>query len=76
MKTTKQTASRTAQILSHLRREKHGISPLEALGVYGVYRLSSVIHRLRERGHEIQTVMRNDALGKPYARYKLLRSAV
>lgn len=65
--------SRTSQILAHMRVNKHGISPMESIVVFGVYRLASVVHRLRERGHNIITEMREDAHGKTYARYKLVR---
>lgn len=76
MKKSKEAMSRTAEILAHLRREKNGISPLEALGVYGVYRLASVVHRLRARGHQIVTERRFDLRGHEYARYRLIRSSI
>ena len=37
-----------SKVLSHLRAHKDGITPLEALGVYGIYRLGSAIHILRK----------------------------
>lgn len=48
--------TRTGEILQHLRRTG-SITPLQALEKYHVYRLSSVIHRLRKEGWKIKTVM-------------------
>lgn len=58
-------------ILEHLQKNKH-ITPLEALGVYGVYRLASRIDELRKAGHNIVTERVRDLLGKQYARYSLV----
>lgn len=63
------------KVLSHLRAHKDGITPLEALGVYGIYRLGSAIHILRQRGHLIETRLMRDDNGRSYARYKMLRKA-
>ena len=42
-------------VLAHL--QQHGkLTPLDALALYGCYRLSSVIFRLRNDGHDIKTV--------------------
>ncbi len=64
-----------SKVLSHLRAHKDGITPLEALGVYGIYRLGSAIHILRKRGHLIETKLMRDDNGRSYARYKMLRKA-
>jgi len=62
------------KILSHLTR--HGdITPMEAWNVYGCYRLSSVIQRLRKKGHAIGTRMKADDAGKNYAQYYMVRNA-
>lgn len=58
-------------IYNHLRT-RGSISPIEALHVHGVYRLSDVIHKLRKRGFPIKTEMREDAVGKTYGRYHLV----
>lgn len=59
-------------ILEHLQNHE-GITPKEAWQLYGVYRLSSVIHRLRKK-YKIHTIMReemgNDKVNK-YADYRL-----
>lgn len=60
--------SATAEIAVHLTRGKH-ITALEALGVYKVFRLASVINKLRGRGFPIVTTMRSDERGKEYASY-------
>jgi len=60
--------SQTAAILSHLRRAP--ITPLQALDKYGCLRLAARIADLRERGHNIETVM-VDHGEKRFARYSL-----
>lgn len=46
------------------------ISPLEAFGVLGVYRLAARIHELRiDGGISVVTEDCRDPKGKPYARY-------
>jgi hypothetical protein len=57
------------KILLHL--EKQSISPMEALLVHGIYRLSASIHELRREGFKVATTMHQDAAGKKYARYHL-----
>lgn len=47
------------------------ISPLEALGLYGMFRLAARIKELRDRGWSIITDMKEDPNGKPYAVYRL-----
>lgn len=48
---------------------------MEALTVYGIYRLSSVIHKLRRIGLTIHTDLRRDNERKTYARYSLKEAA-
>lgn len=58
-------------ILTHLRNKQtrsRGLSQMEALGLYQVWRLASRIEELRE-DHVIRTEMRVDRLGRRYARY-------
>ena len=57
------------KILLHLERQS--ISPMEALLVHGIYRLSASIHELRAEGFKVLTTMHKDASGKKYARYHL-----
>ena len=49
------------------------ITPLEALGEYNIFRLASVINRLRDEGMPIGTFMKRSMMNKPYAEYKLVR---
>lgn len=58
------------KVLNHLTKRK-SISPLEALHVYGIYRLAASIHELRKTGIQINTVMKADASGHHYARYEV-----
>jgi hypothetical protein len=47
------------------------ITPLEAFGTLGIYRLAARIHELRSAGHKINAEIRFDEMGKSYARYTL-----
>ena len=59
--------SKHQQVLNHLK--KYGsITPKEAWLKYGLYRLSSVINRLRAKGYDIETVKEGK---EGYAKYRL-----
>jgi len=59
-----------AKIYKHLK--SHGsISQLEALGVYGIYRLAARVCEMRRKGVPIDSVNKHDANGKVYASYFL-----
>jgi hypothetical protein len=61
--------SKTEQIKQHLLAGQT-ITGHQALLNFGVYRLSSVINRLRNRGIEIETVMIEDEKNRDvFARY-------
>jgi len=62
--------SKAQKILAHL--QKKSITGLQALDLYGVYRLSSVINRFRKKGHNIKTEMINKA-EETYAKYTLIK---
>lgn len=64
--------SQTQTVLKHLQTHEH-ITPLEAIGLYGVYRLAARVNDLRNAGHKILTDMQVDPRGRPYARYRLLK---
>ena len=56
-------------ILSHLKSGKP-ITPIEALGEYGVFRLGARIHDLKHAGHPIAKRMIEDRrTGKRFAEY-------
>lgn len=57
-------------ILKHLQTGRH-ITPLEAIGVYGVYRLAARILEIRAAGYTVSTNKCYDAKRKQYARYVL-----
>lgn len=57
-------------ILKHME-DGNGITPLEALGVYGVFRLAARIGEIRDQGHTVITEYKKDYRGKTYARYCL-----
>ena len=58
------------KIERHLRKGKT-ITPMEALVVFGVFRLASIVHRLRQRGFCIYTVLKTDENGHKYASYAM-----
>lgn len=65
------------QVLAHLQRGE-SITPLQALGVYGIFRLASRIDEIRKdlrlagSKHVIVTEMVADPKGKRYARYRMI----
>lgn len=62
--------SQNDKVLKHLKSGKT-LSPLEALGIYGIYRLAARIFELREAGHEITADIKDDGQGRTYAEYSL-----
>ena len=57
-------------ILNYLKEHKDGITPLDALEMFGCFRLSARISDLRHDGHSILS-LRETKNGKTYCRYKL-----
>jgi hypothetical protein len=57
-------------ILTHLKRGKT-ITNNESMLVYGVFRLSDVIFKLRQARYNIETHVKKDEVGRQYASYKL-----
>ena len=67
--------SKHAEIRKHLQAG-HSLTGLEAIDRYQVYRLSSVINRLRKEGLEIETSMITASDGKTiFAKYWIPISA-
>ena len=67
-----QYKSQSALILEHLR-SRGSITPLDALRLYGCFRLGGRIYDLKRAGHTIVTEMVEDN-GKHYARYRLVEA--
>ncbi len=59
----------TEEILAHLKREP--ITALQALNMYGCFRLAARIKDLRDEGHDIRTEKIKLQSGKTIARYSL-----
>lgn len=59
-------------ILGHLKRGWR-LSNDVAFFKYGYTRLGSIIYELRQDGYNIETIMRTDSEGQPYAEYRLIR---
>jgi hypothetical protein len=73
MNTLALTRTQPEIVLSHLTQGK-SITPVQALLVYGISRLSSAIERLRLSGIDIDMVLREDEVGKKYGVYNLRKS--
>ena len=67
--------SKKAKVLKHLQQHKKGITGVDALRLYGLYRLSEIIRQLRESGIDIKTEMmtreNEDGTTTRFARYYL-----
>lgn len=58
-------------VLQHLLSGR-SITPLEALGDYGIFRLAARIFELKKKGHKINTTIKVSPTGKQYAEYSLV----
>lgn len=66
-------ASQRANIKKHLE-ERRSITPLEALQLYGCFRLAAVIFVLKEDyGMDIQTEIIRNGKHKRFAKYTLVK---
>lgn len=63
--------SQKSRILNHLKTGK-AITQIEALNLFGCFRLASRIEELRSQGYDIKTVM-IDYKNKRFAKYLLGR---
>ena len=61
--------SKQDKVLMHLIKHR-SITPQKACNIYGLYRLSAVIHRLRQYGFRIETT-RMEYNGNKFAYYWL-----
>lgn len=60
--------------LDHLKahlKAGRSITPLEALGLYGIFRLAARIKELRDKGWSIDNTIKYDPNGKVYSNYAL-----
>lgn len=57
------------QLLQHFRKTPT-ITPLEALGLYNIFRLAAVVHELRNQNHKITMKIKTAPNGNPYGQYK------
>lgn len=62
--------SQSQKILKHLSSGR-SLSPLQALGLFGCYRLAGRIYDLKRAGHQIETIIKSDDQGRTYASYVL-----
>lgn len=60
-----------ADAILHWLRDGHSITPIQALHLYGCFRLGARILELRHRGYNIETKMITTAAGKRVAEYRL-----
>ena len=58
-------------VLKHLEENKK-INPLEALNLYGSFRLGAIIHVLRQEGYDIETKSKSNGVKRNhFAEYHL-----
>lgn len=71
-RTSKPKASDTkiAKLRAHLLAGR-SITQLEAIALYSAFRLAARIHDLKAEGMKIDTFMKEDPNGSPYAEYRL-----
>lgn len=62
--------SQRERVLQYMK-QGHSISQKEAIEMFGAYRLSSIIYRIREEGYNVITVPTKDKVGGIYATYKI-----
>lgn len=62
--------SQTRQIIDHLQ-DGNSLSPIEALNMFGCFRLSARIHDIKQLGFDVKTDIVL-AGGKRYAKYSFL----
>lgn len=65
-------------IIRHLRLNPEGITPWEAMNIYGIMRLGARVWELRDLGYNIEKQTEEKKRGKKtirYARYVLKESA-
>lgn len=56
--------------------EGRSLTQLEAIGLYGAFRLAARVHELKQQGMKIETIIKHDPLGNPYAEYRLRKARV
>lgn len=66
--------SQVSTVLAHLLRGK-SITNNESMLVYGIYRLSDCIHKIREAGYDVLTDIKTDEVGRKYSSYHLAAKA-
>lgn len=62
--------SQVQRILDHLKKGE-SITPMEALKLFGCFRLASRINELRDCGYDIETRIKRTTNGKQIAEYTL-----
>ena len=72
--TTNRTGSTQRDNIKKHLKDGYSLTALEALSLFGAYRLAAHIEVLRKRGMPIVTTMNTDVTGRTYARYSLNKS--
>jgi len=62
--------SQAQVVLNHLTNNRK-LTSIEAIGLYGITRLSAVVYRLKNEGVEVNTTMKG-GVKAPYAEYSLV----
>ena len=57
--------------IKNLLKSGQGLTPMEALKLFGCFRLASVVHKLKSEGMKIETSIIND-VDRTYAKYYMV----
>lgn len=60
-------------VLSHMRNHDY-ISPMKALGVYGISRLAACIYEIRKAGYDVKSFITHDESGHKFTKYSLVKA--
>mgnify|MGYP003658599951 CR=1 FL=1 len=63
-------SSQKERILDYMKRGR-SLTPIDALNIFGCFRLSAVIFDLKKEGHPIQMELVKNQNNKNYAKYTL-----
>ena len=63
--------SQSKTVLKHLTSNRK-ITSIEAIGLYGITRLSAVVHSLNKQGYQVNATMKN-GVKSSYAEYSLAK---
>lgn len=62
------------EMIKNYLEEGHSLTPIDALNLFGCFRLATRVFELKKQGMDIRTeIVENSETGKRYARYSLAK---